>query len=166
MGAGGPRFQSGLPDHTFSAGCFYFAVHQEIVVKPEPVGALQLTFASSRQERNFPGGYLGRQQYTEGDGGHRYYFGSSSRIGYRNAQVAAILESAAAVFNPAEVDSFYRELMPIFQAGLPVTFLYPLVRTTPAHRLVRGLSSPYRDDPLCHAGELSLDSGRSGKDEK
>ena len=47
--------------------------------------------------------------------------------------------------------------MPVFQAELPVTFLYPLVRTTVAHRHVRGLSSPYRDDPLWYAGELWLD---------
>ncbi|HYN81779.1 MAG TPA: ABC transporter substrate-binding protein [Gemmatimonadaceae bacterium] len=103
---------------------------------------------------------------TAGDGGHRDYFGSSSRIGYRNAQAAALLESASVAFNPAQVDSFYRKLMPIFQAELPVTFLYPLVRTTLVHRRVRGLSSPYRDDPLWYAGELWLDGGRSGKDEK
>lgn len=92
-----------------------------------------------------------------GDGGHRDYFGSGSRIGYRNPRVAALLDSAAAAFDPREVNRFYRELVPVFQAELPVTFLYPLVRTTVAHRRVRGLSSPYRDDPLWYAGELWME---------
>ncbi|MEO7501732.1 MAG: ABC transporter substrate-binding protein, partial [Gemmatimonadaceae bacterium] len=91
------------------------------------------------------------------DGGHRDYFGSRSRIGYHNVRVVALLDSAAAVFDPREVNRYYSELMPVFQAEVPVTFLYPLVRTTVAHRRVRGLSSPYRDDPLWYAGELWLD---------
>ena len=83
----------------------------------------------------------------------------NSRIGYHNARVAELLESAARVFDPAEADSLYRELMPIFQEDLPVTFLYPLVRTTVAHRRLLGLGSPYRDDPLWYAAELSFMDG-------
>lgn len=95
-----------------------------------------------------------------GHAAHIYYFGRQSRIGYHNSRVAALLDSAFAAFDPREVDRLYSELMPIFQAEQPVTFLYPLVRTTVAHRRVHGLSSPYRDDPLWFAGELWLEDGR------
>ncbi len=94
-----------------------------------------------------------------GDGGHGEYFGMNSRIGYHNAEAARLLQSAASAFDPSNVDSLYRELMPIFQEDLPVTFLYPLVRTTVAHRRVRGLGSPYRDDPLWYSAELSFIDG-------
>lgn len=52
-----------------------------------------------------------------------------------------------------------RELQAPFQADMPATFLYPSVHTTVAHKRVRGLSSPYRVDPLLGNTEfLSLDN--------
>ena len=92
--------------------------------------------------------------------GHIEFFGSGSLLGYRNPRVAALLGRAAESFNPEEHDRIYRELEPIFQADLPVTFLYPLVRTTVAHRRVRGMSSPYREDPVWYMDELWLEVAR------
>ncbi len=40
---------------------------------------------------------------------------------------------------------------------LPVTFLYPQVWTTVAHRRVKGLSEPYRTDPLWHLDEVWIE---------
>lgn len=60
---------------------------------------------------------------------------------------------------PAAQDRIIRELWPIFQMDLPVTFLSPLVRTTIAHRRVRGLSSPFRVDPAWQMEEVWIDDG-------
>ena len=47
--------------------------------------------------------------------------------------------------------------MPILQEELPMTFLYPWVQATVAHRRVRGLHSHHRVDPLIHMEELGLE---------
>ena len=88
---------------------------------------------------------------------HMEWFGESSRIGYRNRDVAGLLKQAAETLNPDEADRIYGKLMPIFQEDLPVTFLYPLVRTTVANRRVHGMSSPYREDPVWYMDELWLE---------
>ncbi len=44
--------------------------------------------------------------------------------------------------------------MAIFRADLPVTMLYPGVSFTVAHRRLRGLSTPWRYDPVGHMEEL------------
>jgi peptide/nickel transport system substrate-binding protein len=85
------------------------------------------------------------------------FFGPSSPSGYNNPRVVALLERARAAMDPDEVDRAYRELAPIFQAELPVTFLAPAVRTTVANRRLRGLSSPYRASPVWHMDELWLE---------
>ena len=81
-------------------------------------------------------------------GGGSLHFEEDSPIGYVNPEVASRLRRTRSAFDPAEVDRLYRELWPIFQTDLPVTFLHPLVGTTIAHRRVRGLASPNRTDPL------------------
>lgn len=57
------------------------------------------------------------------------------------------------------MDRAYRELAPIFQSDLPVTFLAPMVTTTVAHRRLRRLSSPFRASPVRHMDELWLEEG-------
>lgn len=96
-----------------------------------------------------------------GENGNARVFGKGSLLGYANPKVAELLERAAASMNPEERDSIYREVWLIFQAELPMTALYPALWTSIVHRRVRGLSSPYRADPLWYAGELWLeDSSR------
>ncbi len=56
-----------------------------------------------------------------------------------------------------ERDLIYGRLSSIFQKDLPATFLYPFVATFVAHRRVRGLTSPFRADPVMHMEELWLD---------
>ena len=46
------------------------------------------------------------------------------------------------------------------QTDLPMTFVCPLVETTIAHRRVRGLSSPYRTEPVQHMEDLWLEDQR------
>ena len=80
--------------------------------------------------------------------GHEAYFGAQSLLGYTRPGVVALLDRAAATMIPDELDIIYDELVPIFQADLPATFLYPSVSTTIAHRRVRGLRSQVCVDPL------------------
>ncbi len=87
---------------------------------------------------------------------HSHFFGASSLLGYRNPRVANLIDAIQASMNPAELDSIYRELMPILQADLPVTFLWPECWFTIAHRRIRGLSSPHRVDPVWYMEHLWL----------
>lgn len=92
--------------------------------------------------------------------GHDVFFGAESVLGYDNPAVVRLLGQAAGTLDPDEIDRAYRELMPIFEAELPITSLHPDVRTTVAHRRVRGLSSPYRAEPAWHVDDMWIDGPR------
>ncbi len=91
---------------------------------------------------------------------HQYLFGEQSPIGYVNPEVIGVLKRAAATVTPDELDRLYRELAPIFQRDQPVTYLYPVVWTTVAHRRVRGWTSSYLSEPYWYMEELWLEDGR------
>ncbi len=80
-----------------------------------------------------------------------------SPIGYLNPKVTALFKELRVTFNPDAEDRMYRELWPIFQADLPVTFLYPLVQPMIARQRVRGMSTPWRGDPVWHMEDLWLE---------
>jgi peptide/nickel transport system substrate-binding protein len=84
-------------------------------------------------------------------------FGKDSPIGYTNAEVAALIGRAMVTTEPDEMDRIYRELMEIFRRDVPVTFLHPVIRTFIAHRRLRGLSTPFRADPLRFMEHLWLE---------
>jgi len=85
------------------------------------------------------------------------FFGPGSSNGYANPRVALLLQRALDAVDPDDADGAYRELAPILQADLPVTFVAPSVLSTVAHRRLRGLSSPYRTSALEHMDELWLE---------
>ncbi len=85
------------------------------------------------------------------------YFGEKSPMGYSNPKVIALLKKAAATMNPDEYDGIYRELWPIFQADMPATFLFHVSLATVADRRIRGLSTPWRADPVQYMDDLWLD---------
>jgi peptide/nickel transport system substrate-binding protein len=68
-------------------------------------------------------------------------FSPGSPIGYTNPQIVKLLKDAVITFDSEAMDQIYRELMPIFCEELPMTFLYPAVRTHVAHRRLRGLEN-------------------------
>ena len=84
-------------------------------------------------------------------------FGEDSPIGYTNAEVITLIGRAMMTAEPDEMDRIYRELMEIFRRDMPVTFLHPVVRTFFAHRRLRGLSTPFRADPLRFMEHLWLE---------
>jgi hypothetical protein len=55
------------------------------------------------------------------------------------------------------VDQIYRELMTIFREDLPMTFLYPSVRTHVAHRRLRGLENSPWPNPISGMASLWLE---------
>lgn len=93
----------------------------------------------------------------DGNFGQLKMFGPDSPIGYRNSRVWALLEAARRTFHPDSLDAIYRELMPIFQAEIPMTFLHPGVLHVAARRHVTGLSSPYRAEPTVWMEHLWLE---------
>ena len=74
-------------------------------------------------------------------------FGENSPLGFSNARVIELLEAAQLTMDPDEKDAIYRELTPIFQAELPMTFLTLEVETYVAHRRIKGFSTPFRANP-------------------
>lgn len=90
------------------------------------------------------------------------WFGENSSIGYHNAAVATLLRRLQLAMDPAEEDRIRWELAQIFRAEVPATFLFPRVNTVFAHRRIRGLSTPWRADPIRFMGDLWLED-RSGR---
>lgn len=84
------------------------------------------------------------------------FFGAASPMGYRNPDVIRLISEAHRAIDPEIVDSLYRESWPHLQRDLPVTFLFPAIWATVAHRRVRGLSSPYRAEPAWYAEHLTI----------
>lgn len=88
---------------------------------------------------------------------HLRLFGDDSPIAYNHPKVISLLRSVEATWDPNKVDRAYRDLWPIFQADLPVTFLSPVVWTSVVHRRIQGLSSPWRTDPIRNMEDLWLE---------
>jgi peptide/nickel transport system substrate-binding protein len=89
----------------------------------------------------------------------RALFGEGSWTGYSDAEVLTLLDRAMVTANPDSIDAIYERLMEIFRRDLPVTFLHPVVRTFMAHRRIRGLSEPFRADPVRFMDELWIEEG-------
>lgn len=83
--------------------------------------------------------------------------GSGEPVGYRNPRLLELIDRASRTWVPAEEDSLYAKMAEIFRADVPVTFLHPMVGLTVAHERLRGLSSPWRVDPVAHMAELWIE---------
>lgn len=91
------------------------------------------------------------------DAGLEIVFGENSLIGYRNPQVVELVNEALEATSTESLDAIYSRLAPIIQEEQPVTFLSFGTEMYIAHRRVRGLSSPFRGNPLWAAGHLWLE---------
>ncbi len=70
--------------------------------------------------------------------------------GYFNPSFAALFEEWGQIEyqDPARADSLFLEITKIFREDQPLTYLLPDLLYSVAHRRIRGLSSPYRHDPV------------------
>jgi peptide/nickel transport system substrate-binding protein len=94
--------------------------------------------------------------FLRSDGLH-FFCGEESPIGFHNPRITEGFDIAKNTMNPDEIDAVFRELMPIFQAELPWTFLTLDVQTYLAHRKIKGLSSPFRANPVYHMEHLWIE---------
>ena len=86
------------------------------------------------------------------------WFGEGSPLGYHNPEIVRLLrENADTGGDPEVEDRIYRELWEIFRADLPITFVHTQIRHHVVHRRIRGLSSPWRADPLLFMEDLWLE---------
>ena len=87
-------------------------------------------------------------------------FGDSSLIGYHNPRVTELLRQLPLTMDPDEEDRILREMTGISQAEAPATFFFPSVQLVAANRRIRGLSSPWRSNPLRYMDKLWLEDPR------
>ena len=76
---------------------------------------------------------------------------------YRNPRAHSLLEAASGTVDPDSIQGLFDELRSVFSNYPPVTYLYPTVWSTVAHRRLRGLSSPHRADVAMYMHELWIE---------
>jgi len=91
------------------------------------------------------------------DAGLAIVIDPESPLHYDNPAAVALVHAALAATTPEALDSIYAALAPIIQADQPFTFLTFGTEMYIAHRRVRGLSSPFRGNPLWDAGHLWIE---------
>lgn len=75
-------------------------------------------------------------------------FGEYSNIGYSNPELIHHLDLLTKTVDPDEFDHRVKEIMPILQRDIPITFLLPKVHTHIAHSRIKGLSNHFRPNPV------------------
>lgn len=88
------------------------------------------------------------------------FFSDDSPIGYHNPQIERLLENAMEIRDPRGKERICKELWPIFQTELPITFLYPNIESSIIHRRVRGLKSLGRASPIMDIYHLWIEEER------
>ncbi len=88
---------------------------------------------------------------------HRFHFGEGFPLGYKNAELVKLADQVEVTVDPDSKDRIYQKLLEIFRADMPITFLFPRMRTTFAHRRLQGLSSPWRAGPTRYMEHLWLE---------
>jgi ABC-type transport system substrate-binding protein len=83
--------------------------------------------------------------------------GKDSLLGFDNDRVVELLATSENTMIPDERDAAYRQIMPIIQEEQPWTYLVLNVITYVAHRRVKGLSTPFRANPVWNAEFLWIE---------
>ena len=76
------------------------------------------------------------------------WFGEDSPLGYKNPRFIQLLQNYQETVDPEEVNRIFSEIMPLMAQDLPLTFLFPHIHTCVAHKRIKGLSSPFRAQPI------------------
>ncbi len=88
------------------------------------------------------------------------FFGEGTKIGYRNPEIVRTLEALTVELDPDGQDSLYARINEMLRRDAPVTFLYPYVEVSVAHRRIRGLRTPDRVNLLEYIDELWIEEER------
>jgi hypothetical protein len=70
-------------------------------------------------------------------------FGPGAPTGYENPALIELVRRWKATADPDALDRIHGESVDIFRQDLPVTFLFPGLLTSFAHRRIRGLNTPW-----------------------
>ena len=89
------------------------------------------------------------------------FFGHGTKTGYRNPEVARLLEALTVERTPAGQDTLFARVNAILRRDVPVTFLFPYFEAYAAHRRVRGLRTPDRAHPIAAIRDLWIEEGES-----
>jgi peptide/nickel transport system substrate-binding protein len=95
--------------------------------------------------------------------GHIRMYGEDSPFGYVNSEMTRLLNIAKDTIDLDKLDRIYQEIMPIFVEDMPITLLLPSVFTSVVHRRIKGLSSPFRTDPVMNMEHLWLENEKKGE---
>ena len=118
-----------------------------------------LEFASLR-ERLLRGDFEAVVINASGQVAPHVLLGADSPLGYQNREVAAAIDRQRRSFDPEEIDRLNVRLAELVRDDPPGVFLFNPVYSTVARPYVRGLSSPWREDPLWIADELWIEEVR------
>jgi peptide/nickel transport system substrate-binding protein len=83
--------------------------------------------------------------------------GEESSTGYRNPRVAELIDQLEQTLDPDVIDPIYAELSEIIRTDVPMTYLTMNVETYVAHRRIKGLSTPFRANPVWNAEHLWIE---------
>ena len=90
-----------------------------------------------------------------------------SPIGYRNPQFTQLLERMRTMAEPEAQDQACREMSDLLRRDQPFAFLFRWAAPRVVHRRVKGLSTPWRADPLLFTEDLWLEKERlNGRDDR
>jgi len=117
---------------------------------------------------------VGSERTREGDfeaaifdikGGNRpLLFGPGSMIGYRSPRAAELIEAATREIDRNARSVLFEQLGQVLRQDLPFTLLQPMVTWTAADRRLRGLSSPWRADPIWYMDALRWETPGAATD--
>jgi hypothetical protein len=83
--------------------------------------------------------------------------GEESSTGYRNPRAVELIDQLEQTLDPDVIDLIYTELSDIIRADVPMTYLTMNVETYVAHRRIKGLSTPFRANPVWNAEHLWIE---------
>ena len=78
-------------------------------------------------------------------------------LAYHNPQLKELIDRVRFAADPDEVDRAYEDITQVFHTDVPISLLFPIVHTMVTHRRLRGLSSPWKSEPVWHMEELWLE---------
>ena len=81
-----------------------------------------------------------------------------SPIGYQNQELAKLLDRFRTTADPEAEDRAYRDVSDLLRRDQPFAFLHRMVSPHIVHRRVKGLSAPWRADPLRFSEDLWLEN--------
>jgi peptide/nickel transport system substrate-binding protein len=80
-----------------------------------------------------------------------------SYIGYDNSRIFHLHKLAETTIDLDKLDNIYQEIMAIHRRDIPLTFLYHVVNSVVSRKSIKGLSTPFRTDPVLSMEHLWIE---------